>query len=167
MTETLLPALSRGHARVVTVSSGGMYLQGLRPDDWHSENAPYDGAKTYARAKRALVEITRHWSQAHAASGITFNSMHLGWAATPGVARSLPTFNRVLKNSLRDSRMGADSLLWLVSSPALKSVTGRFWLDRRPYATALLPGTAVSPEQRQALLQLVRSTYARAESRSL
>ena len=149
LTEKLLPALERGQGRVVNVASGGLYLQALHLDDMEFENERFDGAKAYARAKRALVAQTEHWAEQH--PGVRFNSMHPGWADTPGVAASLPVFHKRVGPWLRSPRQGADTMVWLVSSPAVANISGRFWFDRRPRPTAVLPGTRVTPEQRRQL----------------
>ena len=86
--------------------------------------------------------------------------MHPGWAATPGVAKSLPTFNRVLEKRLRDSRMGADTIVWLASASCLENSTGLFWFDRRPRPTAVLPGTKVTAAQRDQLIEYLARTCA-------
>ena len=150
LTEQLLPALSRSRGRVINVASGGMYLQPLRLDDMQYLSQPYDGSKAYARAKRALVAVTEHHAGKH--PDIFFSSMHPGWAATPGVAKSLPAFNQRMQRWLRDARMGADTMVWLASSRAPLSASGKFWFDRRPAPTAVLPGTSVSPQQRTDLI---------------
>ncbi|MFN3712296.1 MAG: SDR family NAD(P)-dependent oxidoreductase [Alcanivoracaceae bacterium] len=150
LTQELMPVLLANHARVINVASGGMYLQPLHPEDMQFRNEPYDGAKAYARAKRALVAVTEHWAASH--PQMHFSSMHPGWAATPGVAKSLPAFNQRLQRWLRDARMGADTMVWLASSGAPLAHSGKFWFDRRPRPTAVLPGTAVTPQQRQPLL---------------
>ncbi|MEE4251577.1 MAG: SDR family NAD(P)-dependent oxidoreductase [Alcanivoracaceae bacterium] len=151
LTNLLLPSLIEARGRVVNVSSGGMYLQPLRLDDMQFLNEPYDGSKAYARAKRALVTVTEHWARQH--PQVFFSSMHPGWAATPGVEKSLPAFNRRMQRWLRDARMGADTMVWLASSDAPLKHSGKFWFDRQPRPTALLPGTAVGPTQQMALLQ--------------
>lgn len=150
LTEQLLPALSRSRGRVINVASGGMYLQPLRLDDMQYLNQPYDGSKAYARAKRALTAVTEYQAARH--PEIFFSSMHPGWAATPGVAKSLPAFNQRMQRWLRDARMGADTMVWLASSRAPLSASGKFWFDRRPAPTAVLPGTDVSTQQRADLI---------------
>ncbi len=150
LTHELMPLLEASAGRVINVASGGMYLQALRLDDMQFRRGRYDGAKAYARAKRALVSVTE--SLAAACPMLTVNAMHPGWAATPGVAKSLPAFNRALGNRLRDARMGADTIVWLASSPAVEHCSGLFWFDRQPRPVAVLPGTAVGPADAQRLL---------------
>ncbi len=161
LTSSLIDELSRARGRVITVASGGMYTQGLRLEDMNFEKEPFHGPRAYARAKRGLVAITDHWSKVHGGRSISFNSMHPGWADTPGVSASLPRFYRTLKTSLRDARMGADTIVWLATSPAVDGVSGRFFFDRKPRPKAILPNTAVSPEQRLALVDWLRSQAAR------
>lgn len=155
LTEQLLPALSRSGGRVINVASGGMYLQPLKLDDMQYLKPPYDGSKAYARAKRALVAVTEHQAEKH--PEIFFSSMHPGWAATPGVAKSLPAFNQRMQRWLRDARMGADTMVWLASSRAPLSATGKFWFDRRPAPTSVLRGTQTGTRQRAELINWLQS----------
>ena len=150
LTEVLLPALRASRGRVIQVSTGGIYTQAVAIDDLEFRHGDYDGLKAYARAKRALVAATEAIAERETTmgSGVTLHSMHPGWAATPGVERSLPRFNQVLRKTLRDSRMGADTIVWLACSQAVQGVSGRFWFDRIPRSTEVLPGTALGPKER-------------------
>ena len=153
LTEDLLPALRQSSARVINVASGGMYLQPLKLDDMGFEKELFDGTKAYARCKRALVALTEHWAAQTENRGMQFHAMHPGWAATPGVARSLPAFHRKLEGRLRDARMGADTICWLGSTRALEpGHNGLFWFDREPHPTAVLPKTRVTATRRAALV---------------
>ena len=148
LTNGLAPLLERtaaqtGLARVVNVASGGMYLQGLHLDDLQMEREPYRGSIAYARAKRALVTLTREWARRLRDRAITVNSMHPGWADTPGVVASLPTFHRLIGPLLRTPEEGADTIVWLVASDEPAGVSGRFWLDRRPRPVDRLRSTRV------------------------
>jgi dehydrogenase/reductase SDR family member 12 len=154
LTEALRPALQAARGRVINVVSGGLYLQPLRLDDLGFLQRRYDGAQAYAQAKRALLTVTRHWAGDPRYAGIAVQAMHPGWAATPGVASSLPGFNRALGPWLRDARMGADTMVWLATHPALSDPAhnGGFWFDRRPRPDAVLPGTAVDEDTRRRLI---------------
>jgi dehydrogenase/reductase SDR family protein 12 len=152
LTRELLPALQTASGRVINVASGGLYTQPLRLDDMQYRKEGYNGSKAYARAKRALVSATAYLASQHPSGNVTFHSMHPGWAATPGVARSLPGFNKARKQWLRDARMGADTMVWLASHPAPARTSGRFWFDRKPRPTAVLPGTRVDARQQQQLI---------------
>jgi dehydrogenase/reductase SDR family member 12 len=134
LTELLVPPL-RGATpgRVIWVSSGGMYSETLSVTRLESGPGNYDGTKVYARAKRAQVTLAAMWSERLRSDGIVVHSMHPGWADTPGVRRSLPTFRRVAGPFLRTPEEGADTIGWLAADDGAPiSTTGQFWLDRRP-----------------------------------
>jgi NAD(P)-dependent dehydrogenase (short-subunit alcohol dehydrogenase family) len=138
-------------ARIINVSSGGMYTQRIRVDDLQSANGRFDGAAVYARSKRAEVILTEMWAQRLAGSGVTVHAMHPGWADTPGIRSSLPGFYRVTRPLLRTPAEGADTIVWLgaAAEPALRS--GLFWHDRRPRPVYLLPRTRETPAERASL----------------
>ncbi len=142
-------------ARVVTVSSGGMYTQQLDLRDVGWRRREFDGVKAYAQTKRAEVILTELWAERETGA-VTFNSMHPGWADTPGVRDSLPRFWRFTRNRLRSPREGADTLVWLAACERIAGETGRFWFDRRPAATHLLGRTRERPGDRQRLWDLCR-----------
>jgi hypothetical protein len=77
--------------------------------------------------------------------------MHPGWANTPGVRTSIPTFHRLAKGALRTPEQGADTIIWLAVAESVAGTTGRFWFDRRERGTHLLPGTESSALDRQRL----------------
>ena len=157
LTETLMGSLIAAGARVVNMSSGGMYLQPLVLDDMNLEQSDYSASKAYARAKRGLVALTRHWARRYGDAGVRFNAMHPGWAATPGVTKSLPGFDKVMGRFLRDARMGADTAVWLGAAEAANHCQGEFFLDRTPHPTAVLPNTQVRPSDAQALYGWLRN----------
>jgi dehydrogenase/reductase SDR family protein 12 len=64
-----------------------------------------------------------------AATDVRVASMHPGWAATPGVAESLPTFQKFTGPLLRDAADGADTAVWLVATRP-PSRPPHFWHDR-------------------------------------
>ncbi len=158
LTERLRPALARGApARVVWVSSGGMYAEPLAVDALEMSDADYDGVVAYARAKRAQVTLTELMAEALRGEGIVVHAMHPGWADTPGVARSLPAFRRVMGPLLRTPDAGADTLVWLLAADEPLQRTGLFWLDRRPRPLHKLARTRRSdtPEERARLWRWV------------
>jgi NAD(P)-dependent dehydrogenase (short-subunit alcohol dehydrogenase family) len=151
-TNGLVPLLERtGGARIVNVASGGMYLEGLHVDDLNMAREPYKGSVAYARAKRAQVLLSLEWATRLRPKGITVHAMHPGWADTPGVAASLPTFRTVMGPLLRTPEQGADTIVWLAASEEAGRSTGRFWLDRHERSIDRVPWTHADANERRRL----------------
>ena len=133
LTSLLLERLCEQEAsRVITVSSGGMYAADLTVDRLEMKSDNYNGNEQYARAKRAQVALNQEWAERFANTPVQFHAMHPGWADTPGVAASLPTFRRVVGPLLRSSEQGADTIVWLAADDGEPlTINGGFWLDRR------------------------------------
>ena len=155
LTKSLLPQLRKSRdARVVFVSSGGMYTQRLSLNDWEWRKRSYDGVAAYAQTKRMQVVLAELLADELRGSRICVNAMHPGWADTPAVRTSLPRFWNVMRRVLRTPAEGADTVVWLAASAAARGETGRFWFDRRARTTHLLPWTRETNEDRQALRRL-------------
>ena len=154
----LLPLLHRtAGSRVIAVTSGGQYAQGLDLDDLQYSDGVYDGTRAYARAKRAQVSLIREWARRFGGAGIQFHSMHPGWARTPGLVEALPLFARLMGPLLRTPAEGTDTLVWLATATADKTdvAGGSLWLDRRTRPFDRLPTTRVSRLDRHRLWDLV------------
>jgi NAD(P)-dependent dehydrogenase (short-subunit alcohol dehydrogenase family) len=152
----LLPLLRQtGGARVIAVTSGGMYAQRLELDDLQSRAEPFSGTKAYARAKRAQVALVREWARRLETSGVTVNAMHPGWADTPGLADALPTFHRVMAPLLRTVSQGVDTLVWLAAIREAGTTGGELFLDRRPRPFDRIARTRLSAADRRRLWEIV------------
>ena len=143
LTTVLLPNLIATQGRVVTVSSGGMYSAELPNIDGKRtlEMRPdiYNGSKQYAIAKRAQVTLNEIWATKERA--VHFDSMHPGWADTPGVQESIPAFRRITKPILRSAQQGADTIAWLAAVQPIPGPSGAFWSDREVRSIHKLPMT--------------------------
>lgn len=143
-----------GDARVVIVSSGGMYAQQLQVDDVEYERGVYKPAAAYARTKRMQVVLAELLAR-RLGGDAAVHSMHPGWAATPGVTDSLPGFGKVMGPILRTAEEGADTIVWLAASPEATRTTGQFWQDRRARPTHFFPWQRESEADRERLWDLV------------
>lgn len=152
LTVLLAPRLQASDdARIVTVSSGGMYTQrldveALEPDP----DVAFDRVKAYARTKRAQVVLSELLDERVRGGTMTWSAMHPGWADTPGVRTSLPRFRRTMQLMLRSPDEGADTIVWLAVCRRLRGQSGRFWFDRRAVSTHVLR-TQETPADRAAL----------------
>jgi dehydrogenase/reductase SDR family member 12 len=141
LTKLLMPLLvAAAPARVITVSSGGMYTQRLGPSTVEMRQSGYNGVTAYARAKRAQAALSAEWARRIHPAAVAFHTMHPGWAETPGLAASLPRFYRAARPILRTPDQGADTIVWLATT-ATPLGSGCFWLDRRPRTEYRLPWT--------------------------
>jgi NAD(P)-dependent dehydrogenase (short-subunit alcohol dehydrogenase family) len=145
LTERLRPVLA-AQARVVLVTSGGMYAQRLPADDPDYCHGDYAPTAAYARSKRAQVALlpllADRWPD------LVVAATHPGWARTPGVTESLPRFAMLTRPVLRDAAGGADTTVWLVATEQ-PAPTGRLWHDRRPRPAHLLGRNRESEEERR------------------
>jgi NAD(P)-dependent dehydrogenase (short-subunit alcohol dehydrogenase family) len=128
--------------RAIWMSSGGMYLQPVDLTDLGWERRSWDGTRAYAQAKRAQIDLVAE--AAGRGEPPLAVAMHPGWADTPGVADSLPGFDRVMGPLLRSATEGADTAVWLCWQPADELEAGGFYFDRRPRGTVRWPGTRTS-----------------------
>jgi dehydrogenase/reductase SDR family member 12 len=145
-------------ARVINVSSGGMYGQRLPGDDLQSEKARYSSKKLYARTKRELVVISEMWARALQGRGVVVHAMHPGWADTKGVREWLPVFRALTRPIIRTPDEGADTIVWLAGAPEALESSGQFWHDRRRRPTHYSLGAGEeSMQERQRLWDFCES----------
>ncbi|NNK92520.1 MAG: SDR family NAD(P)-dependent oxidoreductase [Acidimicrobiia bacterium] len=153
LTNLLVPALvSSAPSRVINVTSGGMYTQRIRVRDLQWERqTEWNGSAAYARTKRGQVILTEMWAEALGHLGVTFHSMHPGWADTPGVQKSLPAFRLLTRPILRTPAQGADTIVWLAAAKEALESNGLFWHDRVPRPTHRSRKTSAKPGDREEL----------------
>jgi dehydrogenase/reductase SDR family member 12 len=152
LTNLLLGLLEKSApARIVNVSSGGMYTQRIHLDDLQMSGEEFDGPTAYARSKRAQVMLTETWAQRLRGTGVVAHAMHPGWVDTPGLRSSLPRFYRVSKPLLRTPLQGADTIVWLGAALEPARGSGGFWHDRRERPTHRVPWTKETLGEREQL----------------
>lgn len=157
LTQRLIPALSADPAggRVLWVSSGGMYTQHLDLTKAQALTGAYDGVKAYAQHKRAQLLLSDAFQRLfrHHHPNLISNAMHPGWVDTPGVSSGIPVFYNRMRRFLRTPDEGADTVVWLAAAtPSPEG--GRFYLDRLPRKTEIVPGTHHTEADREALWNL-------------
>lgn len=116
-------------ARIVWVSSGGLYLKELDIDSLFG-HSHYDKVSTYANVKRAQVTLVEELAKQEFWKEIHLFCMHPGWVATSGLKASLPHFSKVMKNRLRTPIEGADTIIWLLLTNR-PMTSGQFYFDRK------------------------------------
>jgi len=114
-------------ARIVWVTSGGMYLKSLDVSTIF-KNDKYDKVDNYANVKRAQVTLLPFFKKEFPNQIVT--AMHPGWAATPGVDEAIPGFAKIMDGRLRTPLEGADTILWLLCSKK-EIESGALYFDRK------------------------------------
>ncbi len=148
LTHLLAPRMTGPDARLVWVSSGGMYPRRLQVSRLNRLEGDFDGVAAYADSKRAQVVLSELLDAR--LEGIASHCMHPGWADTPAVRSSIPRFHRVTERILRSPAEGADTVIWLAAARP-PPPGGRFWFDRAPRRTHLTPATREPQSERDAL----------------
>src|ERR1022692_940853 len=130
LTEGLKQALiSSGSARVVNTASGAHRGATLDFEDLQSERS-YSGFQVYGRSKLCNILYTRELARRLAGSGVTANCLHPGFVATRFGDQSgglLSLGVRIAKTVASSPQQGAETLVYLASSPDLVGVTGKYF----------------------------------------
>lgn len=146
-------------ARIVWVTSGGMYLKKLDLSSLFKQSN-YDKVETYANVKRAQVTLVEELSKQAEWSDFSIYSMHPGWVGTDGLKEALPKFYQLMKNRLRSPQEGADTILWLILTDE-KLITGGLYFDRKkvsPYIAKKYIPTEIERADFISLLEEYRNT---------
>ena len=133
LTRLLLGRLQQSQpARIVNVASEAHRWCPLDFDDLQNERR-YRMFATYGKSKLANLMFTYELARRLEKSGVTVNALHPGWVATHlglddgPLSRAVGALSRICA---RTPERGADTAVWLASSPEVKGVTGKYFLDR-------------------------------------
>ena len=125
VTSLLLDLLLAGApSRVVVVSSAVHQRAPVDLDDLQGERR-YDGYSAYGLSKLGNLLFTYELAERLRGSGVTVNALHPGAVAT-----------KLLRAGFRSSgglspRDGAQTAVYLATSPEVEGVTGKYFVDRR------------------------------------
>jgi NAD(P)-dependent dehydrogenase (short-subunit alcohol dehydrogenase family) len=118
-------------ARVVNVASE--YASDLDLDDLQFERRPFESFRAYAQSKACDRLLTWALARRMQGTGLTANAMTPGLITETGLYRNAAAelVTRLTKYSGgRTSAQGADTAVWLASSPDVEGVSGKFFVDR-------------------------------------
>jgi retinol dehydrogenase-14 len=122
-------------ARVINTASETHRSCSLDFDDLQNERR-YRMAATYGKSKLANLMFTYELARRLDGSGVTANAFHPGWTATrmgldDGLLSSL--VRGVSRLLARTPKRGAETAVWLASSPEMEGITGKYFLDCREH----------------------------------
>jgi NAD(P)-dependent dehydrogenase (short-subunit alcohol dehydrogenase family) len=122
-------------SRIVLVSSGLHRRGGLDFEDLQAAK-DYRGMRVYGRTKLMNLLFMRELDRRLAGSGITVNALSPGFTATE-LGRSSPPLSRfVFKTFGKTPEKGADTLVYLATSPTVAGLSGLYFNNRRPEAVS-------------------------------
>jgi NAD(P)-dependent dehydrogenase (short-subunit alcohol dehydrogenase family) len=137
LTVELLDLLkSSAPARIVNVASEAHRSASI---DFDALDLVY-GWRAYGQSKLANVLFTYELARRLEGTGVTANCMHPGVVGTSlfnhigGLAGKVV---RLVTPFMRTPEKGADTVIWLASSPEVEGTTGKYFVDRKERATNL------------------------------
>jgi len=120
-------------ARVVTVSSGAQSMGKIDFDDLMGERK-YSGQTAYNQSKLANVMFTYELARRLAGTGVTATALHPGMTNTSFSAedpsRAFAPLVMVMRPFMKKPERGADTPVYLASSPAAEGLTGQYFANR-------------------------------------
>jgi retinol dehydrogenase 14 len=136
LTNLLLERLTASApARIVTVSSGAQAMGHIAFDDLHGVRH-YLGQRAYNQSKLANVMFTNELARRLEGTGVTATSLHPGVVRTNFGAEDQAWFfavmSRALLPLLKTPEQGAQTSIYLASSPEVDSVTGQYFAKGKP-----------------------------------
>lgn len=128
--------LSSAPARIINVSSDAHTVKRLDFDDLQNES-DYGGQEVYGQSKLANLYFTYELARRLEESDVTVNALHPGFVATNLGANNIPLFGSAVKKFVnlfagKDVEEGAETTIYLASSPEVAGVTGKYFVDCRP-----------------------------------
>lgn len=142
LTNLLLETLqSSTPARIVNVAGDFHRKASIRFDDLMSER-DYNGYRANNQAKLALILFTYELARRLDGTGVTANALHPGAVATEAVSKDpdVPAFGRFMYHLFKpfflSPEKGAETSVYLASSPDVEGVTGKYYLKKRAAASS-------------------------------
>jgi NAD(P)-dependent dehydrogenase (short-subunit alcohol dehydrogenase family) len=122
-----------GPARIITTSSVAHRGSLIDFGDIQFEKRPYSGIRAYGQSKLANILFTKELARRLVGSGVTANCFHPG-AVRTGLVKGNPWHYRLIWNAagpfFLSPEKGADTGIYLASSPDVEGVTGKYFVKR-------------------------------------
>ncbi len=136
LTNLLLEMLkASAPSRVINVSSAAHRGAELDFDDLQLEkNYSFGGMKAYSQSKLENLLFTYDLARGLAGTGVTVNAVHPGTVAT-GFGENnngpMKVGMQFLHRFSLTPEQGADTVVYLASSPEVEGINGKYWVNRR------------------------------------
>jgi NAD(P)-dependent dehydrogenase (short-subunit alcohol dehydrogenase family) len=153
--------LASGAARIINTASAAHEGATLDFDDLQSAKG-FRATRAYGRSKLCNILFTRQLAQSLQGSGVTANCLHPGFVATRFADESGGLISRIVwlaKSFAISPAQGAQTIIYLASSPDVTGVSGKYFFKCRPTtpsAPALNDRAALALWERSAVLAGVK-----------
>jgi NAD(P)-dependent dehydrogenase (short-subunit alcohol dehydrogenase family) len=134
LTHALRERLTTSHARIVNTASSAHKGCSIDFDDLQSAKS-FSPRRAYGRSKLCNILFTRELARRWRAEGITANCFHPGFVASRFGESSGGLTSRVIalaKVLAISPEKGAETLVYLASSPEVATVSGEYFYKGRP-----------------------------------
>lgn len=139
LTNLLLERLKESApARVINVSSDAHTGGHMDFDDLQEERG-YSALRAYSQSKLAQVLSTYELAKRLQGTGVTVNCVHPGFVASNWGTRSVGLFSlgvRLAHPFALSPEKGADTVVYLASSPVVANVSGKYFTKRKSIASS-------------------------------
>jgi NAD(P)-dependent dehydrogenase (short-subunit alcohol dehydrogenase family) len=142
--------LTSAPARIVNTASAAHQGAKLEFDDLQLAKS-FGPMKAYGRSKLCNILFTRELARRLQRTGVTANCLHPGFVATrigDDSGGVISRFAWLAKLFAISPEEGADTIVYLASSPAVAETTGKYFYKRQPIA----PSPAAQDDRAAALL---------------
>jgi NAD(P)-dependent dehydrogenase (short-subunit alcohol dehydrogenase family) len=149
--------LASGAARIINTASAAHQGATLDFDDLQSAKG-FRAMRVYGRSKLCNILFTRQLARSLQGSGVTANCLHPGFVATRFADESGGLISRIVwlaKSFAISPAQGAQTIIYLASSPDVTNVSGKYFFKCRPTtpsAPALDDRAALALWERSAVL---------------
>lgn len=130
-----------GEARIVNVSSGAHMVarRGVNFEDLHATKS-YSSMGRYGETKLMNLLFTNALARRLEGTQVTVNALHPGFVGT-GFGHNMrsfmvPVFKVIQKLFARSEGKGAETSVFLCTSPDVKGISGKYFVDKKQRKTA-------------------------------
>ncbi len=129
MTNLLLDILKKSNpSRIINITSG-MHYGTINFDDIEFKQN-FSGAKAYRQSKLGVILFTRFLAKKLEGTGVTVNVVHPGMNKTD-LGRDAGGFSKMIFKMMgKDPKIGAETSIYLASSPDVENITGEYWAKK-------------------------------------
>jgi len=133
-------------SRVITTSSVAHKGARINFNDLQFEEGRYSGIQAYRQSKLANILFTQELARRTKDSDVVSNCFHPGGVRT-SLVKSSPWYYRLIwfliSPFLVSPKKGADTCIYLASSPKVESMTGKYFVKRKPIVPS---GPSIDPD---------------------